>query len=319
MMKSLVMQGDVKVQGVMLRADWLSFLDVKPNTALSYYKAVKKFNDWRLANGIDQPTERDIRAYKAELAEQLSAASVQLYMVGVRQFFAYLSKRGLYENVAMNVKGMKSSTEHKRDALTVEQARRVLGALDTSTIKGKRDKAMIALMLTTGLRSIELFRADINDVELWQGEWFMRVQGKGRDEKAERVRLPLATKQLVDEYLNARGNLDGALFQSLSNKNRGARLQTQTISRTVKAIFRAAGINSPRLTCHSCRHTFATTALKNGLDIASVAMVLRHKSIETTMIYRHDLDRLNNRAELSVADSLLGGSVNIENAPKWGT
>ena len=278
------MKSDVKVQGIMLRADWLSFLDVKPNTALSYYKAVKKFNDWRLAHEIDRPTEKDIRVYKAELAEKLSPATVQLYMVGLRQFFEYLSKRGLYENVALNVKGLKSSSEHKRDALTVEQARRVLGALDTSTVKGKRDKAMIALMLTTGLRSIELFRADVSDVELWQGEWFMRVQG---DEKAERVRLPLATKQLLDEYVNARGNLDGALFQSLSNKNRGARLQTQTISRTVKAIFRAAGINSPRLTCHSCRHTFATTALKNGLDIASVA------------------------------DSLLGGAQN-EECPKRG-
>ena len=308
-MKALTVQSDVKVQGVMLRADWLKYLSVTSATALTYMKAVKRFDRYCTANAVKRPTEETILEYREQLTKEVSPSTVQVYLTAVKLFFRWLSKRGLYANIAEHVKGMKVSAEHKRDALTVEQARRVLGSVETSTVKGKRDKAMIALLLTTGMRSIELVRADVSDIQMWQGEWFLLVQGKGRTEKAERVRIAASALAVLNEYLDARGDREGALFKSLGGRTSGQRLTTQTVSRTVKAAFVAVGLNSPRLTCHSCRHTFATTALKNGLDIASVAMVLRHRSINTTQIYRHDLDRLNNRAEQSVADSLLGGAA----------
>lgn len=306
-MKALVRRNDLKVQGVDIRADWLKFLDVSPATARNYYKALKKFDGWCLAHGVKHPSEETLIEYKGWLMEKVSSSTAQLYFVAVKLFFRWLAKRGLYDDIGLGLKGVKVSTEHKRDALTVEQCRRVLGAMKKSTLKGLRDRAMMILLLTTGMRSIELVRADVGDMVLWQGEWFLLVQGKGRTEKAERVRLAPSTLAAVNEYLSARGARDGALFKSVGGRKKGGRLTTATVSKIVKGAFKEVGLDSPRLTCHSCRHTFATTALKNGLDIASVAMVLRHRSINTTQIYRHDLDRLNNRAELSVADSILGG------------
>ena len=192
-MKALTVATDTMVQGIKLRAEWLSFLDVKPATSLNYYKALRRFGRWLHCHGITAPTESDVRAYKEELINTVAPATVALYLVAVKQFFAFLAQRGLYANIALGVKGVKVSTEHKRDALTVAQARRVLSAINTDTVKGKRDKALIALLLTTGLRCIEVSRADVADIEQWQGQWFMRVQGKGRNEKAERVRIPAVT------------------------------------------------------------------------------------------------------------------------------
>ena len=305
-MKAMV-RSSLKIQDVDLRADWLKFLDVSPSTARNYYKAMKKFDGWCSERGIKSPSEETLIEYKGWLQETVSSSTAQLYFTAVKLFFRWLAKRGLYNDIGLGLKGVKVSTEHKRDALTVEQCRRVLGAMKKSTLKGLRDRAMMILLLTTGMRSIELVRADVGDMVLWQGEWFLLVQGKGRSEKAERVRIAASTLSVLNEYLDARGDREGALFKSVGGRNKGGRLTTGTVSKIIKRAFKAVGLDSPRLTCHSCRHTFATTALLNGLDIASVAMVLRHRSINTTQIYRHDLDRLTNRAELSVADSILGG------------
>ena len=307
MMKAPVRRNDLKVQGVDIRADWLKFLDVSPATARNYYKALKKFDGWCSAHGIKSPSEETLIEYKGWLMEKVSSSTAQLYFTAVKLFFRWLGKRGLYEDIGLGLKGVKVSAEHKRDALTVEQCRRVLGSMKKETLKGLRDRAMMILLLTTGMRSIELVRADVCDLQMWQGDWFLLVQGKGRSEKAERVRIAPSTLKVLNEYLDERGEREGSLFKSVGGRKKGGRLTTQTVSKIIKSAFKAVGLDSPRLTCHSCRHTFATTALKNGVDIASVAMVLRHRSINTTQIYRHDLDRLTNRAELSVADSILGG------------
>lgn len=293
--------------GLDLQSDWIRFLDVKPQTQRNYLKGMKKFAAFCKERSIEQPSEGDIIDFKRWLTESLSASSAQLYLAAVKLFFRFLGKRGLYKNVADHVKGVRISNEHKRDALTEQQCRDIIAHIDVTTVIGKRNRAIIALMIGCGLRSIEVVRADACDIELWQGEYFLRVQGKGRDDKAERVKLPDIILRWINEYLEARGDRDGALFKSTAARNLGQRLQTQTICRVAKAAFRAVGIDSPRLTCHSCRHTFATTALKNGVDIAAVAMVLRHRSINTTQIYRHDIDRLNNRAESTVANSVFGG------------
>lgn len=293
--------------GLDLQADWIKYLDVKPQTQRNYLKGMKKFAAFCKQRAITRPTESDIIEFKQEMTASLSASSAQLYLCAVKLFFRFLAKRGLYDNVADHIKGVRISTEHKRDALTESQCRAVVANIDTTTVLGLRNRAILALMIGCGLRSVEVIRADVADVELWQGEYFLRVQGKGRDDKAERVKLPAIILHWINEYLSVRGDREGALFKSTAMRNKGERLQTQTISRTAKAAFRAVGIDSPRLTCHSCRHSFATTALKNGVDIAAVAMVLRHRSINTTQIYRHDIDRLNNRAETTVAQSIFGG------------
>lgn len=156
---------------------------------------------------------------------------------------------------------------------------------------------MFALMVTAGLRTIEVSRADVADIIQQDGKYFLLVQGKGRTEKDAMVRITDGVYNLIQDYLNCRADDNAPLFGSISRRNKGERITTNSISRIVKTAMRRAGYDSKRLTAHSLRHTAATTALKAGATLRQVQQVLRHSSINVTTIYLHDLDRLNNNAE----------------------
>lgn len=288
--------------------EWVSFTDVKPATQANYNKAVKKFFKYLQEQNIKQPTRQDVIEFRDSLLQEFKPSTVQLYLTAVKLFFRFLASKGYYANVADHVKGVKVDHSHKKDALTVKDIQRVLKSIDTTTLKGKRDLAIISLMTTCGLRSIEVIRANIGDLEKSYNKTFLKIHGKGRDGKTDRVLIPAQVENLINEYLLARGiiNENAPLFGAISNRNAGERLQTQTISRLVKAAFKKVGLNTPRLTCHSLRHTAATTMLINGVDIADVQMILRHRNINTTQIYRHDISRMKNTGEYTAANAIFG-------------
>ena len=115
-------------------------------------------------------------------------------------------------------------------------------------------------MLRTGLRTIEIIRADIEDIRQQSGEAILWIHGKGRDSKNEFVLLTHEALKPIYEYLQARGRVKepGPLFVSLSDRNRNKRLTTRSIRRIVKEHLRDICLDSDRLTAHSLRHTFAT-------------------------------------------------------------
>ena len=160
--------------------------------------------------------------------------------------------------------------------------------------------------MNCGLRSVEVIRLDVGDLEKRKGQWFIRVHGKARAGKTDSVQVSNALKKIIDEYLSVRAGVkkNSPLFVSTSNHNRGGRLQTQTISRLAKKTFAKVGIESERVTCHSCRHTAATLMLQAGVPIRQVAKILRHRSTVTTERYAHDLDAFNNRGVQILSDLL---------------
>ena len=198
---------------------------------------------------------------------------------------------------------MKIVAGHKKDALSAEQVKAIFSNFDVSTLKGKRDKAMFALMVTAGLRTIEISRANVGDIIEREGKYFLLVQGKGHSEKDAEVRIADGVFVLIKSYLSSRADIstDSPLFGSVSNRNFDGRMTTNSISRIVKSAMKAAGFDSKRLTAHSLRHTAATTALKAGATLREVQQVLRHTNISITQIYLHDMDRLNNQAECLTA------------------
>jgi integrase/recombinase XerC len=181
-----------------------------------------------------------------------------------------------------------------------------LNEIDTATAKGKRDYAMIALLLTTGLRTIEIIRADIADLRTVGDDTVLFVQGKGRDDKSEYVKIAPKVETAIRKYLMTRTDTapDAPLFTSESNHNQDGRLTTRTIRRLVKDALLNVGLNSDRLTAHSLRHTAATIALLKGAELAEVQQMLRHQNINTTMIYSHALSRAQNNSELTIADAI---------------
>jgi integrase/recombinase XerC len=179
-------------------------------------------------------------------------------------------------------------------------------AIDTRTLTGKRDYAIMALMLTAGLRTIEITRSDITDMRTLGEHTVLYVQGKGKDSKGDFVKLAPQVEAAIRSYLNARGKAEAnsPLFTSTSNNSNGERMTTRSISGIVKARLIAAGYDSEFMTAHSLRHTAATINLLSGATLEETQQLLRHSNINTTLIYAHHLDRMKNNSEQRIAAAI---------------
>lgn len=290
-----------------LFARFVAFIDAKPKTVETYTKALKQLFAFFAANGISNPTREDILAFRDELkATGHKPTTVQNYITATRLFFSWLEQERIYPNVAAHIKGAKLDREHKKDYLTSRQVKAVLSDIDRSTLQGKRDYAMLVLMITGGLRTIEVSRADIGDLRTVGDNTVLYVQGKGREEKTEYVKLDAQVEAVIREYLNARGETapEAALFASTSNNSKGQRMTTRAISGIAKAHMVAAGYNSDKLTAHSLRHTAVTLSLLAGKPLEEVQQFARHANMATTMIYNHALDKAKNGCSEAIAKAI---------------
>lgn len=285
---------------------FIAYLDASPKTVETYTRAIRQFFKYLSLNGIGQPTRETVLAYREWLKEDHKPTTVQNYIVAVHLFFKWTEQEGLYPNVAEHVKGAKLDKSHKKDYLTSRQVKKVLATAKEESIQGLRDYAILALMFTGGLRTIEVSRANIEDLRTLGDDEVIYVQGKGHEEKTDYVKLMPEVEDAIRAYLKARGTADGSepLFTSTSNNSKGGRLSTRTISGIVKEAFRNAGYNSDKLTAHSTRHTAVTLALMGGEDLQQVKQFARHKSLETTLIYAHNLDRSKNTCESTIAKAI---------------
>ena len=289
-----------------LNARFIAYLDVKPRTVETYGKALRTFFSYMAENGITRPTRETVIAYRDSIRARLKPSTVQTYIITLRLFFAWTAQEGLYPNVAEHIKGAKLDRQHKKDALTGSQAKAVLQGIERDTLTGKRDYAIMALMTSCGLRCVEVARATIADMRNAGESAALYLQGKGRDERTEYVKLAEPVEAAIRDYLKARGKAEGkeALFTSTSNNNAGQALTTRSISGIVKEAMRAAGLDSERLTAHSLRHTAATLNLLAGGSVQETQQLLRHSNIGTTMIYAHNLERAANNSEARIAAAL---------------
>lgn len=289
--------------------DWIRYIDVSPRTAEAYTKNVGRFMQYLSDNGITQPTRDDVVCYKKKLeADGLKPATIQSYIIAVRQFFTWTETQGIYPNIANHIKGAKLDRAHKKDYLTSSQARTVIEDIDTSTISGLRDKAIVTVMLTTGLRCIEIQRANLEDMRTCGDSTVLYIQGKGHTERTDYVKIEAPAEKAIRAYLQARGQIKETdpLFASHAHRNNGARMTTRSISRICKDSMVNAGYDSDRLTAHSMRHTAATLNLLSGASIAETQQLLRHSNISTTMIYSHALERANNNSERRISKAIFG-------------
>lgn len=300
---------------VMLRKDqqkqlferFVTFIDASPNTARTYRASLRQWFKYLADNDVSNPTPDTVRAYRKHLKDTgKKPTTIQNYIIAVKQFFKWTEDEQLYPNIAKHIKGAKISHEHKKDYLTSQQAKKVLETIPQDTLKGKRDYAMLALMLTMGLRTIEVSRANVGDIRTQGDAVVLYVQGKGHVDKDALVRMPNHVETAVRTYLKARKASDpqSPLFASTSHQNAGQRMTTRSISGIVKSSFIAAGYDSPRLTAHSTRHTSATLSLLNGATLQETQQLLRHVNLQTTEIYAHNLNAIKNQSSQKVDDAI---------------
>ena len=314
--KGRIMEGLVKVenknlalqQGITedLYSRYIAFIDAKPKTIETYTRALRQFFKYTQEQGISNPTREDIIAYRETLRESHKPTTIQNYITALRQFFKWTEQEGLYKNVADKIKGAKIDRAHKKDYLSGPQVKEILDDIDLEVEIGMRDYAIFALMVTGGLRTIEISRANVEDLRTLGASTVLYIQGKARDEKTDYVKLPGPVEKAIRSYLKTRSNLQGKqpLFTSTSNNNKGGRVTTRTISGIVKRRLNEAGHNSDRLTAHSLRHTAGTLNLLNGGSLEETQQLLRHSNINTTMIYIHSINRATNPSEERIANAI---------------
>lgn len=284
---------------------FIKYVDATEATVQTYKRSLKQFFKYLADNRIFEPKREDILNFKKHLKSiGRKPTTIQNYIIVVRLFFKWTSQENIYPNIADRVKGAKLDTTHKKDYLTSAQIKDVLKNIDTSTLKGARDYAIVTLMVTTGLRTIEISRAKVEDIRNVGNTPVLYIQGKGKEEKNDYVKLPYQVIKAIGVYRNMLANEHEQLFVSTSNNNKGKGLTTCSVSTIVKNAMKEAGYNSPRLTAHSLRHSTATLNLLNGGTLEETQQLLRHSKISTTMVYLHHLERINNDSEKRVASSI---------------
>lgn len=283
---------------------FLASLDCSEHTRRQYRDRLKHFFAWLELRQVEPLRRETILAYRKSMRDQkLQATTIGAYLVAVRQLFQWLELNRLYPDITKGIKGAKRGRGFRRDALTISQTHRLLDSIDRADIQGKRDFALINLLVRAGLRTIEVIRCKIGDIRPVSSDAIgLWVQGKGHQEADEFVVLTEDCVSPIMDYLSSRGSLkqDAPLFASLSDGSYGCSLSTRTIRRVVKERLHAIGLNSPRLTSHSLRHTSISLSLEGGASIQEAQKMARHADISTTTIYAHNIDRSKGLAEISV-------------------
>jgi integrase/recombinase XerC/integrase/recombinase XerD len=276
--------------------------DIKQSSKLLYRRTLKQYFSWvtkktYLLSEIARP---QLIEYKEELlASGMSSLTVASYITSVRRFYEWTEANKFYPNVAKGIKSPKRKQQFKKQPLLPSQATALLNYYQD---KALRDYAIITLLLRTGLRTIEVIRASVEDIVFKGSQRVLLIQGKGRDEKDNFVLLTDKAYQPIAEYLATRGNATGSapLFSSTSNNSSGERLTTRTISYIAKEGLKAIGLNERAFTAHSLRHTTAVNILRAGGSLETAQFTLRHSNPATTQIYTATLNeerRLQNSGE----------------------
>ncbi len=159
---------------------FIAYVDGAETTVESYTKALRQFFKWLESKNIKSPEREDVINYRNYLRDEYKAGTVHVYMVAVRLFFKWTEEEKLYPNIADKIKGPKLDKRHKKDPLTSKQAKDVIAGIDESKLEGLRNKAMIAIAVTGGLRVIEIKRANIEDLNEVSGQRVLYINRSRR-------------------------------------------------------------------------------------------------------------------------------------------
>ena len=288
---------------VALKQQFLEYLEIERGRSIktveNYDRYLERFFAFAKVKTVSQLTEEQIREFRLHLNRQagtkvggrlepMKRRTQNYYLIALRAFLKFLRKRGI-EALSPERIELAKVPERSLDLITPTELKRLLSAPDLKSLEGKRDKAILELFFSTGLRISELCALSIDDVDLTRDEF--SVRGKG--DKVRVVFLSEAAKRSLREYLSARKDLDDALFVRYGRKaNDGVdpRLQARGVQRLFKQYAAKAGITR-KVTPHVLRHSFATDLLSNGADLRSVQALLGHAHIGTTQVYTHVTDK----------------------------
>jgi site-specific recombinase XerD len=284
-----------------LKTEFLQYVEIEKGRSLStvrnYDHYISVFLEHTKVKSPKDITDSVLREYrlwlnrqqtvkvKGALPTSIKKRTQNYYLIALRSFLKYLAKRSI-EVIPPERIELAKVAERSIDLINIEELNDLLKSPDTSTLQGLRDRAMMELLFSTGLRVSELCSLP-RDINLKLDEFSIR----GKGEKVRVVFLSENAKKWVNEYLKKRKDMDDALFVQIADKKKRntLRLTPRSVERIIKFYAIKAGI-SKKVTPHVIRHSFATDLLRNGADLRSVQMLLGHANIGTTQIYTHITD-----------------------------
>lgn len=268
------------------------------NTRRDYGIEVRLFAEW-VRKPVHTVMLGDVLGYKEHLELRgLKPATIAKKLTVVRRLFAFCHEQGLLpRNPTAGLKVPKVNDQSGRDILSVDECYRLLGVPNSRTVRGMRDRAILALLLINGLRVCEIVRANVGDLRQENGYWVLRIHGKGGKEADTRVRDDVHAA--ITTYLLYRGELpaQAPLFVGTNHRAR-ERLTTRAVQHMVKRGMEQAGISRPALVTHSLRHTAVTLVILSGASILKAQEFARHSDPKTTTRYFHNLDRMKDHGVL---------------------
>jgi site-specific recombinase XerD len=284
-----------------LLLDYIEHLEVEggrsAHTAENYTLYLERFVEFTDDITVDKITSEIIRKYRLWLNryknnndDELSTITQSYHLIALRGFLGYLSKRDIPSLPPEKVELPKISRKQVT-FLHYDEIERLVAQIDTSTETGLRDRAIIELLFSSGLRVSELVNLDREHVNTTRREFMVR--GKGQKDRP--VFISENAGQHVKNYLQTRTDNFPPLFVNYSRNNKTTtsgdyrRLGARSIQRIINKYTRLAGITK-HVSPHTMRHSFATDLLMNGADIRSVQVMLGHSSISTTQVYTHVTD-----------------------------
>jgi len=285
-----------------LKTEFLEYLEIEKNrsqlTIRNYDHYLSCFLEWAMIYSPEDITAELVRKFrlylnrrKDEKDRSLKKKTQDYYIIALRGFLKYLAKQDI-KTLASEKVELGRTQEREVEFLEADEIKRLLGSVEGKTLCSLRDKAILELLFSTGLRVSELASLNRDSINLKSGEFSIR--GKGG--KIRLVFVSDSAKNAIINYIEKRKDVDVALFihfkegnSKIGNKS-SLRLTSRSIQRIVKKYAVKAGIVK-KVTPHTLRHSFATDLLQNGADIRSVQSMLGHSSITTTQIYTHITDR----------------------------
>ena len=290
-----------------LKREFLEYLEIEKgrsiHTVTNYDHYLTRFLEYSKNDDPKKLTETMVREYRLWLNRQpgtkigrnvdtLKRKTQNYYLIALRAFLKYIRKKGIDSLNPERIE-LAKVPERSLDLISTAELNRLMDAPDVSTIRGLRDRAILELLFSTGLRVSELCALSQEDVDLTRDEF--SVRGKG--DKVRMVFLSDTARNAIKAYLKERKDFDDAMFiqygkQSKTEevKNKELRLTSRSIQRILKRYAAIAGITR-KVTPHVIRHSFATDLLSNGADLRSVQALLGHANIATTQIYTHVTDK----------------------------
>ena len=301
-MKELVLNENKKIIVGNYVERYLDYIDVSDNTIKTYNVGLLQFVDYLKNNNIQEPIREDIIAFREHLKEeQLKPNTINAYLIAVRNFYNWLEYEGITKDITKKIKGIKLERKHLKRGLSLEEIKKVL-----SVCKDTREQLLIKLMINCGLRCNEVVNIQLSDFYDDKGIVMMKVLGKARSGlKQDSIKIDNRLFELIQQYVNEYG-INDYLFVSTSNHNTNGKLTTKTIRYIVKNLFEKAGLDMEMLSTHSTRHTTCELLLEKGIPIQEVSEFMRHKSINTTIVYSKELDARNSQASNILCDEIFG-------------